>query len=101
MVKREMCAEVKNVENGKNPYVVARPYKTELWYYGRYFSMAQAKIVAEEVDGIILKDEYVQPEPTKHFCPNCKNELSNFDMIMHFCPMCMKTFGESEVNNVD
>ena len=53
---RDMKATVKNVTEGKEPFVVARVSEGLLWYYGRYPTIERAYEVVMEVGGVILCD---------------------------------------------
>lgn len=56
MVEKEMKVIVKNVVPGEARFVVARPSNDELWYYGRWKSMKDALVVAQEVNGILVEE---------------------------------------------
>ena len=56
MVEKEMKVIVKNVYPGEARFVVARPFENELWYYGRWESMKDALVVAQEVDGLVVEE---------------------------------------------
>lgn len=56
MQSKNMQVAVKNVTEGKGKYIVARPFDTDLWYYGRYEDYLKAGEVAREIEGVVVED---------------------------------------------
>jgi len=57
MVEKEMMVKIQNVTEGPEKYVVARYGEdNKLWYYGRWEHYSDACEVADEINGIVVKD---------------------------------------------
>jgi hypothetical protein len=52
---------VKNLPLHYEPFIVARPYDGDLWYWGSWESEETAHTIAIEVDGIVVYAEDLDP----------------------------------------
>lgn len=52
----ELAAEVKNLPENLDGYIVVRAVQGELWYWGRFPTEGKAKQAAIEVDGFIMRE---------------------------------------------
>lgn len=51
----ELVADVKNLPENLDGYIVVRAVQGELWYWGRFPTEEKAKQAALEVDGFIMR----------------------------------------------
>ena len=51
----ELSAEVKNLPENLDGYIVAHAVQGELWYWGRFPAEEKAKQAAIEVDGFVMR----------------------------------------------
>ena len=54
-MEKQCLAEVNNLPNEIDKYIVARVCDGELWFWGTFDSETRAKKVAKDVDGVILE----------------------------------------------
>ena len=59
--KEVLKMTVKNLPFHYEPFIVARPYDGDLWYWGSWESEETAHTIAIEVDGIVVYAEDLDP----------------------------------------
>ena len=55
-MKAELVAEIKNLPENLDGYIVVHAVQGELWYWGRFSTKEKAKQAALEVDGFVMRE---------------------------------------------